>query len=185
MGVRESDPRALRKETAAMDETPAEGRTERETARIQRVRQRLTFPIAGAGIQLHIDGTLFRTLIWRPARKRDMPPLVALLEQAAELGAIHGQCDRWVRADVLAGRHTPGHVLYDLTPDWSIVMHRDGITTRLPVPILEPDSITGQTVWALDAVFEIAGQLADDGEPDAAPAADAEPAGRPGCPEER
>jgi hypothetical protein len=159
----------------------AEGRAEYEAERIERVRQRLKFTTEAAGIRLHVDGTAYRILIEAPRRKRDLPALVALLDQAAELGAVHGQCDSMAElaADLLGQPLPFGHVTYDITPARALTMHRDDTVTTLPVPDgLKPFYIIGQLARALSDVFSIAGQLAD--EPDApTPPAQPEPAADP------
>ena len=174
-----NDERDYDEEATNRAEAEAEGRAEYDAERIERVRQRLTFPIEPGGIRLHVDGTPHRILIEPPRRKRDLPPLVALLDQAAALGAVHGRCDRQAElaADLLNQPGPPGHVMYEITPNRSVAMHRDRTVTTLPVPEgLTPFYVIGQLVRALNDVFAIAGQLAD--EPEAPnPPAEPEPAG--------
>jgi hypothetical protein len=139
-------------------------------ARVQRARQRLTFATEPAGVRLVVDGTPYRVLLETPRRKRDLAPLVALLEQATELGAAHGRCDEHAElAAALDNRSIPGHVIYGRDPDGAVTMLTgDGVTT-VPVPDgLRPLYVVGQLVNALSDVFRIAGELAT--EPTAPPA---------------
>jgi hypothetical protein len=170
--VNNNDERDYAEEAANRAEAEAEGRAEYEAERIARVRRRLTFRIeAAAGIRLHVDGTPYRILVEPPRRKRDMTSLVPLLDQAAELGAVHGRCNTLAElAATLDQRDAPGHVSYDITPDRTITMHRDGTVTTLPIPDgLQPFYVIGQTARALSDVFQIAGQLADEPEAPADP----------------
>ncbi len=165
-----NDERDYAEEDANRAAVEAENHAEYQAERINRIRQRLTYRIVSAGIQLHIDTKPYRLLVQTPRRKRDLPPLVALLEQAADLGAVHGRCN--TRAELAAALLTepgpPGHVIYDLAPSrTTVIMHRDGNSTALAVPGgLKPFYLIGQLARALSGVFAIAGQLAD--EPEAA-----------------
>jgi hypothetical protein len=165
-----NDQRDFDEEAAVRAEVDAEGRAELEAERIERVHQRLTFTTDSAGIWLHLDGTPCRILIDSPRRKRHIRPLIDLLRQAADLGALHGICNRQAElADLLHQRHTPGHVTYSRAPDGTPTMFRDETDTALPVPEgITPFYVLGRLVRALADVFEIAGRLAD--EPQASPA---------------
>jgi hypothetical protein len=169
--VNNTDERDHAEEAANRAAYEDEYRAEYEAERVARVRQRLAFRIEPAGVRLHVDDTAYRILIERPRRQRDLPPLVAMIEQAAELGAIHGRCDTLAElAATLDRRKTPGHVSYDIRPDRSLTMDRDGTVTTLPVPDgLRPFYLTVQLVRALDDVFHLAGELTDEPQADTPP----------------
>ncbi|WP_018219139.1 hypothetical protein [Salinispora vitiensis] len=90
--------------------------------------------------------------------------MVALLDQAVELGAIHGRCDDEAEMTAyLLGRPIPDHVEYDISPTNVLTMRRNGIVTELPLPSgLKPLQVIGQLARYLPVVFAIAGRLADE-----------------------
>lgn len=136
---------------------------------------RVDVAATAAGIVLVVDGrpvdhpTLARprgVLVDLPRRKRDVEALLALLREAARLGAAHGACDRQAElAEALGGAPAPaGHVIYGRRPvDGAVTQLLGGVETALQVPAgLAPAYLLGQLANALDTVFRLAGQLAAD-----------------------